>query len=78
MLLDEPTRGLDPGNAARFRAFVHDELVGRRGASVVYATHDVAEMRDFCPEIALLKAGRVLARGAFDAVSPAFDEAFAA
>lgn len=77
VLLDEPTRGLDPGGAERLRRLVQDRLVAERAATVLYATHDVAEMREFCPSLLLLKKGRLVARGGWDAVSPAFAEVFA-
>ena len=76
VLLDEPTRGLDPGGAARLRQLVRQELLGRRGATVVYATHDLSEMRDFCEALLVLSRGRVVATGAWDAVAPAFSQVF--
>jgi ABC-2 type transport system ATP-binding protein len=66
LLLDEPTRGLDPGSAARFRRFVQDELVDKRRKTVLYATHDLLEMRSLCPELIAIGDGRLLDRGPWD------------
>ena len=76
LLLDEPTRGLDPGNAQRFRAFVGDELVGRLGKTVLYATHQVDEMQHFCPRVVLMQAGRIVADGPFGEQAEAFEAVF--
>lgn len=76
LLLDEPTRGLDPGHAERFRIMVHDELMGRRGMTVLYATHSVAEMRDFCPRVVLMGAGKIVADGGFSEIEPYFPDVF--
>ena len=76
LLLDEPTRGLDPGNAHRVRVLIEEELVGRRGMTVLYATHNVGEMRHFCPRLLLLDQGRLLADGGYDDIEGALDEVF--
>lgn len=78
LLLDEPTRGLDPRNANRIRRFVKDELLERRGITVLYATHNIEEMRDFCPRLVLLDHGRVMGDGPFASVQAAFEEVFGA
>ena len=76
LLLDEPTRGLDPRSAGRIRRFVCDELVGKRGMAVLYATHQIDEMRVLCPRLVLLAEGRVVGDGPFadlgDALSAVF------
>ena len=76
LLLDEPTRGLDPGHAERFRAMVVDELMGQRGMTVLYATHSVVEMRDFCPRVVLMGAGKIVEDGGFSQIQPHFDHVF--
>ena len=64
LLLDEPTRSLDPLAARALRAFVRTELVARRGCTVVLATHDTEEALDVCDTVAVLDRGRVVATGA--------------
>jgi ABC-2 type transport system ATP-binding protein len=63
LLLDEPTRSLDPLAARAFRAFIRDELVGRRGCTVVLATHTAEEAFDVCDRVVVLDRGRVVAEG---------------
>jgi ABC-2 type transport system ATP-binding protein len=64
LLLDEPTRGLDPVAADRVRAFLRDEVVARRGCTVLIATHTAEEAFDLCDRVVVLHRGRVLAEGA--------------
>ena len=76
LLLDEPTRGLDPGSATKLRRFVSEELVGSRGISVLWATHDLEEMRTFCSSLVVLQNGRIAAQGEFDVVKDALSDVF--
>jgi ABC-2 type transport system ATP-binding protein len=63
LLLDEPTRSLDPISARSFRAFLRDEVAGRQGCSVVLATHDAEEAFELCDRLAVLHGGRIVAAG---------------
>jgi len=63
LLLDEPTRSLDPVSARDFRRFLREELVGRQGCTVVLATHDADEALGLCDHLAVLHQGRVVAEG---------------
>lgn len=57
LLLDEPTAGLDPAAARTVR----DVLRGLRGrATVLVASHNLAELEDVCSEIAILDAGKLI------------------
>jgi len=78
LLLDEPTRGLDPRNARRVRRFVREELLEAQKMTVIYATHNVTEMQDFCPRLVLLDQGKLVGDGAFDDVADAFESVFGA
>jgi ABC-type multidrug transport system ATPase subunit len=64
LLLDEPTRSLDPVSARDFRAFLKDELSGRRGCTVLLATHNTEEALRLCDRVAILDRGKLLAVGA--------------
>src|SRR5690606_22622681 len=44
LLLDEPTRSLDPISARDFRRFLRDVIVGEEGCTVLLATHDADEV----------------------------------
>ncbi len=63
LILDEPTRAVDPVHAASIRGFVRNELVGRRGKTVVLATNLLEEAWELCDRIAVLRRGRVAAIG---------------
>lgn len=59
LVLDEPTSGLDIAGRTLYRAMVDRALA--RGASVVTATHDIADAQR-CQQVLLL-AGRIVAQG---------------
>jgi len=61
LILDEPTRAVDPTHTASIRAFVRDELVGRQGKTVLLATNVLEEAWELCDRIAVLRKGRVAA-----------------
>jgi ABC-2 type transport system ATP-binding protein len=61
LIFDEPTRAVDPAHAASIRAFVRDELVARRGKTVLLATNVLEEAWDLCERIAVLRRGRIAA-----------------
>lgn len=63
LLMDEPTRALDPPSAAWIRRFVRERLVGERGTTVLLATHDLLEAETTCDRLALVEGGRVVAAG---------------
>ncbi|HVX39500.1 MAG TPA: ABC transporter ATP-binding protein [Gemmatimonadaceae bacterium] len=63
LLLDEPTRSLDPVSARDFRRFLRDEIVERQGCTVLLATHDADEAFELCDRLAVLDRGRVVATG---------------
>jgi ABC-2 type transport system ATP-binding protein len=60
LLLDEPTRSLDPLAAADFRRFVRDELINRHGTTLLFASHSLTEVEALADRVALLDAGRLL------------------
>jgi ABC-type Mn2+/Zn2+ transport system ATPase subunit len=59
VVLDEPTAGLDAGGRELYLQAFADELAG--GASIVTATHDIAEAAEY--DQVLLLARRVIALG---------------
>jgi ABC-2 type transport system ATP-binding protein len=68
ILLDEPTAGLDADS--RLDVWRRVLALARAGASVVINTHDLAEAEQ-CSAVALFSEGRILARGAPDALARA-------
>lgn len=61
LIVDEPTAGLDPEERQRFLdllAELSEEIV------VILSTHWVEDVRELCPQMAILDQGRVLQTGA--------------
>jgi ABC-type multidrug transport system ATPase subunit len=65
LLLDEPTRSLDPLAAAGFREFLSD-VVGRQGATLLVASHSLAEVDELADRVILLDRGKMLFCGTPD------------
>lgn len=61
LLLDEPTRSLDPLAAADFRHLLKDDLVRARGTTLLFASHTLSEVEEIADRVILLDAGRVVA-----------------
>ncbi|HNS31366.1 MAG TPA: ABC transporter ATP-binding protein [bacterium] len=61
LIMDEPTRSLDPAAARSLRDFVRKELVEKRGKTVCMSTHNLHEAEDLCDRVAILHKGRLLA-----------------
>ena len=62
MLLDEPTASLDPETADWVRAYL-EAYRSREGATVVLASHNMAEVERLCDDVIMLRAGRIVDRG---------------
>jgi ABC-2 type transport system ATP-binding protein len=69
LLLDEPTRSLDPISARRLRTFLREELIQRRGCTVMLATHNHEEALELCDRVGVLARGRLLAVGTAASIS---------
>ena len=61
LLLDEPTRSLDPISARAFRRFLREDISGRLGCTVILATHSADEALGLCDRVGVLHHGRLLA-----------------
>jgi ABC-2 type transport system ATP-binding protein len=61
LLLDEPTRSLDPISARDFRRFLRESVVRAEGCTVLLATHDADDAWELCDRVAVLHRGRLLA-----------------
>jgi ABC-type multidrug transport system ATPase subunit len=60
LILDEPTRSLDPLAAAEFRRFLRDQVVRQYGTTLLFASHTLAEVEMLAARVVLLDAGRLL------------------
>lgn len=61
LLLDEPTRSLDPLTAQAFRRTLRDELVRKQGTAVLFSSHSLQEVAELADRVAVLDAGCLLA-----------------
>jgi ABC-2 type transport system ATP-binding protein len=61
VLLDEPTRSLDPLAAAEFRRFLQKEIVQGQGTTLLFASHTLSEVEQLAGRVAILNAGKLLA-----------------
>jgi ABC-2 type transport system ATP-binding protein len=61
LLLDEPTRSLDPLAAADFRRLIKDNLVRRLGTTLLFASHTLSEVEEVADRVLVMEHGRVVA-----------------
>lgn len=61
IIVDEPTAGLDPGERNRFHNLLAD--VGTE-VIVILSTHIVDDVRELCPQMAVMNKGRIVYHGA--------------
>jgi ABC-2 type transport system ATP-binding protein len=63
LLLDEPTRSLDPLAAARMRALIYSLAGGRPPVTILLTSHNLAEVEELCARVAIISRGRIRALG---------------
>ncbi len=66
LLMDEPTRSLDPIAAAEFHKFAKEELVAKMGKTILWCTHNLEEAREVCDTLAIIHKGSVMATGSLE------------
>ncbi|MSO68793.1 MAG: ABC transporter ATP-binding protein [Alphaproteobacteria bacterium] len=62
LLLDEPTASLDPDTADWVRSYL-ERYRTESGATILLASHNMAEVERLCDDVIMLKAGRLVDRG---------------
>ena len=62
LLMDEPTASLDPESADTIRAYLV-AYQRRTGATILLASHNMAEVERICGDVIMLRAGRLVDRG---------------
>ena len=67
LLLDEPTVSLDPDTGDRVRGYLEDYRA-RTGATIMLASHNMAEVERLCSEVLMMRAGRIVDRGSPEAL----------
>ena len=63
LLLDEPTASLDPDTADVIRGYL-ERYQREHGATVLLASHNMAEVERLCSNVLMLKRGRLVDQGA--------------
>jgi ABC-2 type transport system ATP-binding protein len=69
LLLDEPTRSLDPISAREFRRFLREDVALAQGCTVLLATHNAEEAFELCDRVGVLHRGRLIAVGPTSALA---------
>ncbi|HEY1013318.1 MAG TPA: ATP-binding cassette domain-containing protein [Herpetosiphonaceae bacterium] len=62
LILDEPTVGLDPLATVELRATLRD--LAAAGKTIIFSSHQLAEVQHVCDHVAVIKDGRAVAQGA--------------
>src|SRR5262245_21484854 len=62
LLLDEPTASLDPDTGDWVRSYL-EAYRERTGATILMASHNMAEVERLCSVVMMMKAGRIVDRG---------------
>ena len=63
LFLDEPTRSMDVQTSDFVKGLIKHELVGRQGKTVLFISHELYEMDNFCDRVVILNKGQVQATG---------------
>ena len=66
VILDEPFSGLDPVNAMLLKDVVKEEIA--RGKIVLFSSHQMNYIEEFCDSIAILNGGRAVLQGDLHAI----------
>lgn len=61
VILDEPFSGLDPVNAILLKDVVKEQIA--QGKIVLFSSHQMSYIEEFCDSIAIINAGRVALHG---------------
>lgn len=61
VILDEPFSGLDPVNAILLKDVVKEQIA--RGKIILFSSHQMSYIEEFCDSIAILNAGKVVLHG---------------
>ena len=70
-MLDEPTASLDPDTGDWIRAYL-EAYRRETGATILLASHNMAEVERLCDEVLMMRAGRIVDRGTPDALRARF------
>ncbi len=70
VILDEPFSGLDPVNAMLLKDVVKEQIA--RGKIVLFSSHQMSYIEEFCDSIAIINAGKVAISGDLHEIKRAY------
>lgn len=71
IILDEPFSGLDPVNAALLKDVVKEQI--GLGKIVLFSSHQMGYVEEFCDDIAILKDGKIVLSGDIREIKRGYD-----
>lgn len=71
IILDEPFSGLDPVNAALLKDIVKEQI--QAGKIVLFSSHQMSYVEEFCDSIAILHEGRIVLSGSLTEIKRSYD-----
>lgn len=69
LILDEPFSGLDPIAVTTMGDVIREEA--RRGAGVLFSSHQIDLVEDLCDDVVIIRGGRVVLQGSLEEVRAA-------
>ena len=63
LFLDEPTKSMDVQTSDFVKALIKEELVARQRKTIVFISHELYEMDNFCDRVVILAEGQLRAIG---------------
>jgi len=66
LLMDEPTKGLDPTAAAALIRLLRERIVPLWGPTIIITSHNLRETEQLCSRVAIMQAGQLLCCGRLD------------
>ena len=70
VILDEPFSGLDPVNAMLLKDVVREQI--QKGKIVLFSSHQMSYIEEFCDDIAIINGGRVALDGDLSAIKRSY------
>ncbi|MBU0547918.1 MAG: ABC transporter ATP-binding protein [Candidatus Omnitrophica bacterium] len=66
IIMDEPTKSLDPRVSQELRIFIRDEFVHKQGKTMLFTTHNLTEAEFLADDLAIIEQGKIKAQGSWD------------
>ena len=71
-IFDEPFSGLDPVNSQVLKDVIQEKI--DQGKLVIFSSHQMSYVEEFCDEIALIDKGRIILSGSLKSIKEAMGE----